>query len=61
MNALLDITAAAQVLGVPRVWLRNAVTARTVPFTKIGRHVRFTEHHLAAIIAAGEQRPTTAQ
>lgn len=58
MTPLLDITAAAQVLGVRRTWLRDAVTARSVPHTRIGRHVRFSEEHLKAIVAAGQQTPT---
>lgn len=42
-------------LNVPRSWLRDRVSARTVPHTRLGRHVRFTEQHLAQIIANGEE------
>lgn len=52
---LLDISEAAQVLNVPENWLRKKVSARAVPFTRIGRHVRFTTAHLEQIIAGGEQ------
>lgn len=59
---LLTIAEAAVYLNVPYTWLRDRVTNRLVPFTRIGRHVRFTPEHLAAIIAAGEvpvrRRPT---
>jgi len=58
-DGLLDITAAADWLGVRRSWLRDKVTAREVPFTRIGRHIRFTGDHLAEIVAAGEERPAT--
>lgn len=57
---LLDIDQAAEQLGVPRGWLAKAVTARSVSFTKLGKHVRFAQHHLDAIVAAGEQAPETA-
>lgn len=49
------IRQAAQRIGVGFYWLRDAVSARQVPCTRIGRHVRFTEEHIAAIIAAGDQ------
>ncbi len=52
---LLTIEQAARRLNVPRSWLRDRVTARQVPHTRLGRHVRFAPGHLAQIIAAGEQ------
>jgi excisionase family DNA binding protein len=62
---LLTIAEAAAYLNIPVTTLRDKVTQRAVPFTRIGRHVRFTDAHLAAIIAAGESqapppRPATA-
>lgn len=57
---LLDIDQAAQWLGVHRSWVRDKVTARAIPFTFVGRHVRFAQEHLAAIVAAGEQLPVAA-
>lgn len=59
MEALLDIAGLAEKLGVPRTWVRDKVTAREIPFTKIGRHVRFTEQHFQAIVAAGEEPTAT--
>lgn len=53
--ALMDIAAAAKPLAVPEGWLRGAVTARKVPCTRFGKHVRFSQAHIAAIIAAGEK------
>lgn len=53
--ALLTIAQAADYLNVPFSWLRDKVTARAVPHTRLGRHVRFTREHLAAIIAEGEE------
>jgi excisionase family DNA binding protein len=43
---LLTIDQAAIALAVPRSWLRDKVTARQVPHTRLGRHVRFSEEHL---------------
>lgn len=59
---LYSVTEAAEVLDVPVSWLRSMVAARAVPHTRLGRHVRFTEAHLAEIIAAGERAaaPTAA-
>lgn len=57
---LRDIEKAAAWLGIPVETLRKKVTARAVPHTRIGRHVRFAQHHLDAIVAAGEQPVATA-
>ncbi len=51
---LRTIEEAAAYLNIPAATLRDKVTARRVPFTRIGRHVRFSPDHLAGIIAAGE-------
>lgn len=60
MEKLLDIPSAAEVLSVPEQWLRKAVSAKKVPYTRIGKHVRFRPAHIAAIISAGEQEPVVA-
>jgi excisionase family DNA binding protein len=52
---LLTIAEAADYLNVPFTWLRDKVTAREVPHTRLGRHVRFAPDHLARIISDGEQ------
>jgi excisionase family DNA binding protein len=51
---LRTIAEAAEFLNVPYNWLRVKVTERKVPHARIGKHVRFTEQHLAEIIATGE-------
>jgi excisionase family DNA binding protein len=53
---LLDIPAAAEWLNVPEGWLRKKVTAGEVTCTRLGKHVRFSADHLAAIVADGEQQ-----
>lgn len=52
---LMDKAQLADYLGVPVSWVRDAITARRIPFTRIGRHARFTAEHRAAIVAAGEE------
>lgn len=54
-DGLRDRFQAAEWLNIPPTTLRDMVTARSVPFTFVGRHVRFAQHHLDAIVAAGEQ------
>lgn len=52
---LLTIEDAAQVLSIPATTLAKMVTARQVPHTKVGKHIRFTPGHIAAIITGGER------
>jgi len=61
LGPLLDIPQAAAALHIPENTLRKAVSARRVPHTRIGKHVRFTTHHIAAIVAAGEQAVVVGQ
>jgi excisionase family DNA binding protein len=51
---LMTISEAAEVLNVPEGWLRKKVSAGSVPFTRLGKHVRFTHEHLERLIANGE-------
>jgi excisionase family DNA binding protein len=51
---LFTISEAAALLNVPEGWLRKKVSAREVPHTRLGKHVRFTSGHLCEVIAAGE-------
>lgn len=45
---------AAEWLGVPVSWLQEKVQKREVPHTRLGKHVRFAQHHLDEIVRAGE-------
>lgn len=65
-----DIASYAARLRVPRSWVRDAVTARRIHFSKIGRHIRFSkEDHEAnqaewrqpALNAASPPRPERAR
>ncbi|GAA4227933.1 hypothetical protein GCM10022254_16840 [Actinomadura meridiana] len=48
---------AAAMLQVRESWLRKKASARTVPCTFIGKHLRFSEQDIDAIIAAGAKQP----
>lgn len=41
----------AEVLGVPVSWVRNAITARSIPHRRVGRHVRFAPEDVADLKA----------
>jgi excisionase family DNA binding protein len=61
VNRHYTIDEAAEILGVPRTWVRDKVTNRKIPHTRIGKHVRFTDEHLQAISDAGYQPPRVAR
>ena len=47
---------AARLLAVPESWLRRQVTARLVPHTRLGKHLRFSHADLV-VIATTAARP----
>ncbi|MCP2339240.1 helix-turn-helix domain-containing protein [Actinomadura rupiterrae] len=49
--------AAAELLQVPESWLRKKAGARLIPCTFVGKHLRFSEADLAAIVASGKRAP----
>lgn len=49
---------AADMLQVPVSWLRKKASARAVPCTFVGRHLRFSHADLTGIIAAGSAGTT---
>jgi excisionase family DNA binding protein len=49
---------AAALLQVPPSWLRKKATARAIPCTFVGKHLRFSADDLTTIIAAGAVAPT---
>nr|WP_296073381.1 helix-turn-helix domain-containing protein [uncultured Actinoplanes sp.] len=50
---------AAALLQVSPTWLRKKATARQIPSTFVGRHLRFSAADLAAILHAGTRPPTS--
>jgi excisionase family DNA binding protein len=59
-DGLRNIEQAAEYLNISKSTLRDMVTAHKVPHTRVGRHVRFAQHHLDAIVAAGERPAVSA-
>jgi excisionase family DNA binding protein len=59
MTDLRNVDQAAKYLGISTKTLYAYTAARAVPFTKVGRHIRFSQEHLDAIVAAGEQPVVT--
>lgn len=53
-EGLVDKATAAEWLGVSISWIDKQVAAQTIPHTKLGRNVRFSADHLAAIVAENE-------
>ncbi|MET8850948.1 helix-turn-helix domain-containing protein [Amycolatopsis sp. NPDC004625] len=49
--------AAAERLTVGESWLRHKAGQRLIPCTFIGKHLRFSEDDLRAIVAAGHRAP----
>lgn len=50
---------AAKMLKVRESWLRKKATARVIPCTFLGKHLRFSDEDIEAIITAGQRRPAT--
>jgi excisionase family DNA binding protein len=48
---------AAEILRVPESWLRTKVTARVIPCTFIGKHLRFSEADIQQIKQDGTRDP----
>lgn len=44
----LDIPQYAELLGVPRTWVRDKVTSREIQHRRVGRHVRFAPEDIEA-------------
>lgn len=60
MNSPRNYAQAAEWLQISESQLRKLVSAGRVPYSKIGRCVRFTEDHLVQILTAGEHQPRPA-
>ncbi|MGC4956793.1 helix-turn-helix domain-containing protein [Actinomadura citrea] len=48
---------AAAMLQVRESWLRKKASARAIPCTFVGKHLRFSDQDIAGIIAAGAKQP----
>ena len=50
---------AAEILKVRESWLKTKASARLVPCTFIGKHLRFSDDDIAEIMKAGARHPVT--
>jgi excisionase family DNA binding protein len=50
---------AAELLKVRESWLRRAVQARSIPHSRVGKHLRFSPQDLEAIVTAAQQPVVT--
>lgn len=50
--------AAAKRLTIGESWLRRKAGQRLIPCTFVGKHLRFTDDDLRAIVAAGHRGPS---
>jgi excisionase family DNA binding protein len=50
---------AAEILKIRESWLRTKATARAIPCTFIGKHLRFSDDDIAQIMAEGARKPVT--
>jgi hypothetical protein len=50
---------AAGILKVRESWLKTKAAARMIPCTFIGKHLRFSDDDIAAIMRAGARQPIT--
>ena len=51
---------AAAILKVRESWLRTKAAARVIPCTFVGKHLRFSDDDIAAIMNAGARQPVIA-
>jgi excisionase family DNA binding protein len=54
---LLTVAQAAEATGLSESFLTRGAAARSIPHTRVGRFVRFSEADLEELIAAGRVRP----
>ena len=60
---LMTIAETSRILNVKESWVRSAVFKKTIPFIKVGHHVRFDERELRDWIGRnrsgqGQERPS---
>jgi hypothetical protein len=52
---------AAGILKVRESWLKTKAAARVIPCTFIGKHLRFSDDDIAAIMQAGARQPVVSR
>jgi excisionase family DNA binding protein len=51
------VAEAARILKVRESWLKTKASARLIPCTFVGKHLRFSDDDIAQIMKAGECQP----
>jgi hypothetical protein len=52
---------AAGILKVRESWLKTKASARLIPCTFVGKHLRFSDDDIAEIMRTGARQPVTAR
>ena len=55
-----DAKEAGGIIGQSANWMKTQARAGKIPFTRVGRQMRWTPQQLAEILRAGEQKPRLA-
>jgi hypothetical protein len=55
------VAEAAGILKVRESWLKTKASARLIPCTFVGKHLRFSDDDIAQIMRAGARQPVTAR
>jgi excisionase family DNA binding protein len=58
---LYTVAEAADILKVRESWLRTKASARQIPCTFVGKHLRFSDDDLAEIMKAGSRQAVTSR
>ncbi len=53
------VAEAAGILNVRESWLKTKASARLIPCTFVGKHLRFSDDDIAEIMRAGSRQPVT--
>jgi hypothetical protein len=58
-SELHTVAETAQILKVRESWLKTKASARLVPCTFVGKHLRFSDDDIAEIMRVGARQPLT--
>lgn len=60
-DSLHTVAEAADILKVKESWLRTKASARLIPCTFVGKHLRFSDDDISEIMRAGARQPITSR
>lgn len=60
-GSLHTVAEAADILKVKESWLRTKASARLIPCTFVGKHLRFSDDDISEIMRAGSRQPITSR